>query len=156
MQHEPDFRSFLSALTTRVLDGCGLTADEAVRLIEAESSADIHDLLAAANRIREKFKGNKVHLCSIVNAKAGACPEDCKFCAQSATYETGSPRHSFVEPEAVIKAAGESHANYAQGLGIVAAWRGLKEGPMLDEVCRAIEALARSGTARADASLGII
>ncbi|MBI5394623.1 MAG: biotin synthase BioB [Verrucomicrobia bacterium] len=156
MKHEPDSRSFLGALTSRVLGGDAITFAEAARLVEIESSADIHDLLAAANRIREKFKGNKVHLCSIVNAKAGACPEDCRFCAQSAAYDTGSPRHSFVEQEAVIKAASEAHANYAQGLGIVAAWRGLKEGPMLDEVCRAIEALARSGTARADASLGII
>lgn len=156
MQHEPDFRGVLGALTTRVIEGGEVSADDAARLIEVEPSADIHDLLAAANRIREKFRGNKVHLCSIVNAKAGACPEDCKFCAQSAAYDTGSPRHAFVEEDAVIKAAAEAHANHAQGLGIVAAWRGLKEGSMLDEVCRAIEALARSGTARADASLGII
>jgi biotin synthase len=156
MKHEQDFRSFLGALATRVLDAGTIAFDEAVRLIETESRTNIHNLLAAANCIREKFKGNKVHLCSIVNAKAGACPEDCKFCAQSAAYDTGSPRYSFVEPDALIKAAGEAHANYAQGLGIVAAWRGLKEGPMLDEICRAIEALARSGTARADASLGII
>ncbi len=156
MQHEPDFRGFLGALTARVLDGGDVSLDEAIRLSETESNADIHDLLAAANRVREKFKGNKVHLCSIVNAKAGACPEDCKFCAQSAACDTDSPRHAFVEPEEVIKAAGEAHANHARGFGIVAAWRGLKEGLLLDEVCRAIEALARSGTARADASLGLI
>ena len=39
--------------------------------------------MAGANRIREHFKGNKIHLCSIVNAKAGACSENCSFCAQS-------------------------------------------------------------------------
>ncbi len=156
MDAERDTLQFLDAVAARVISRGEIGFEESLRLIELEDRADIFDLLARANRIREKFKGNKVHLCSIVNAKAGGCPEDCKFCAQSAAYDTGSPRHVFVEPEAVIRAAAEARENHAQGLGIVAAWRGLKEGPMLDEVCRAIEKLARSGAARADASLGII
>lgn len=155
MEDQRDFHSFLDDVSARVLGGGEITFDEALRLIEANNTADIYDLLAHANRIREKFRGNKIHLCSIVNAKAGACSEDCKFCAQSAAYQTDSPRYSFVEPEPVLKAAAEAKANGAQALGIVAAWRGLKEGPMLDEVCQRIEELAKSGT-RADASLGII
>jgi hypothetical protein len=68
MEMEPDFQSFLSAVSRRVLDGGDIVFDEALRLIEATDAADIHDLLARANRIREKFKGNRIHLCSIINA----------------------------------------------------------------------------------------
>jgi biotin synthase len=74
-----------------------------------ETSADILDLLSWANRIREQFKGNKIHLCSIVNAKAGACSENCSFCAQSSHYQTGSPKYGFVDPEPVAEAAEEAN-----------------------------------------------
>ncbi|MEI9961294.1 MAG: hypothetical protein WDM76_09280 [Limisphaerales bacterium] len=63
----------ISELGQRVLGGGQISRDEALWLFNLESSADILDLLSWANRIREQFKGNKIHLCSIVNAKAGAC-----------------------------------------------------------------------------------
>jgi len=156
MEQAREFQDFLDAVSRRVPGGGEASFEEALRLIEVEARADIHDLLARANRIRERFKGNKIHLCSIINAKAGACSEDCKFCAQSAAYETPSPRHALIEPQAVLQAAAEAKANRAQALSIVAAWRGIGEGPRLDEICRCVEQLARSGTVRADASLGMI
>jgi biotin synthase len=39
---------------------------------------------------------------------------------------------------------------------MVAAWKGLQEGPILDEVCNRIQEIAKSGKTRPDASLGII
>lgn len=140
----------------RVLDGGSLNRDEALWLFNLESSADIHDLLSWANRIREHFKGNKIHLCSIVNAKAGACSENCSFCAQSSFYQTGSPKYGFVDPEPVLEAADEANKNNVTAVGLVAAWKGLNEGPMLDEVCDRIRDLKASGKTRPDASLGII
>ena len=146
----------LAELGQRVLQGGSLERAEGEWLFELGSGADIFDLMSWANRIREHFKGNKVHLCSIVNAKAGACSENCKFCAQSAAYQTDSPRYGFIEPEPVLEAAEEANQHGVTAVGLVAAWRGLKEGPMLDEVCERIRDLARSGKARPDASLGII
>lgn len=146
----------IAELGRRVLAGEEITREEALALFELESATDIFDLIAWANRIREHFKGNKIHLCSIVNAKAGACSENCSFCAQSAAYQTHSPRYGFVDPEPVQEAAEEAKRNGVTAVGLVAAWRGLKEGPMLDEVCDRIRDLAQSGKTRADASLGII
>jgi biotin synthase len=153
---DAEIRTKISELTSRALDGGDISRDEALALFELENTADIFDLMAGANRIREHFKGNKIHLCSIVNAKAGACSENCSFCAQSAFYQTGSPRYGFVDPEPVREAAEEAHRNQVTALGIVAAWRGLNEGPMLDEVCDRVRELAASGKTRADVSLGII
>jgi biotin synthase len=146
----------LAELGSRVLGGEMISRGEARCLFELESGADIFELMAWANRIRERFKGNQVHLCSIVNAKAGACSENCSFCAQSSFYQTGSPKYGFVDPEPVLEAAEEANKNGVTALGLVAAWKGLKEGPMLDEVCARIEELAKSGKVRPDASLGII
>lgn len=143
-------------LGQRVLGGGDITPEEGRWLFDLESREDIFDLLGWANRIRERFKGNKIHLCSIVNIKAGGCSEDCRFCAQSASYETNSPRHGLLEREEVLTAAKEAKANGVVALGLVAAWRGLDEGPALDQICRRMEELKQSGQARPDASLGII
>lgn len=146
----------LATLGRRVLDGGVLTREEGLWLFGLEASADIFDLLAWANRIRERFKGNKIHLCSIVNIKAGGCSENCRFCAQSAAYATDAPRYGLVESEPILAAAQEAQANGVTALGLVAAWRGLEEGPVLDAVCERIAELKRSGRARPDGSLGII
>jgi biotin synthase len=146
----------LAELGRRVLDGGHVARAEGQWLFSLEHSADIFDLLSWANRIREHFKGNKVHLCSIVNAKAGACSENCRFCAQSSFYQTGSPKYGFVDPEPVQEAAEEANRNGVTAVGLVAAWKGLSEGPMLDEVCDRIRELSASGKTRPDASLGII
>jgi biotin synthase len=146
----------IALLGQRVLDGGDVTREEGRWLFNLESSGDIVDLLSWANRIRERFKGNKIHLCSIVNIKAGGCSENCRFCSQSAAYQTESPRYGLVEREPILAAADEVRTNGVTALGLVAAWRGLEEGPVLEEICQQLEALKRSGKARPDASLGMI
>ena len=146
----------IASLGRRVLEGGHVTREEAMWLFNLEGSTDVLDLLSWANRIRETFKGNKIHLCSIVNAKAGACSENCSFCAQSSFYQTGSPRYGFVDPEPVQDAADEAMKNGVTAVGLVAAWKGLNEGPMLDEVCDRIRELKATGKTRPDVSLGII
>lgn len=143
-------------LGERVLSGGHISRDEALWLFNLETSADITDLLSWANRIREKFKGNKIHLCSIVNAKAGACSENCSFCAQSSHYQTGSPKYGFVDPEPVAEAGEEARKHGVTAVGLVAAWKGLNEGPMLDEVCARVREMKAAGNTRPDVSLGII
>ena len=143
-------------LGRRVLDGKQVTRDEALWLFSLEATPDIFDLMSWANRLREHFKGNKIHLCSIVNAKAGGCSENCSFCAQSSFHQTGSPKYGFIDPEPVLEAADEANHNSVTAVGLVAAWKGLNEGPMLDEVCDRIREIKAGGKTRPDASLGII
>ena len=146
----------IAALGERVIAGGRIEKAQAQFLINLESDTDIQELLTWANRIREHFKGNKIHLCSIVNAKAGGCSENCSFCAQSSFHQTGSPRYGFVDPEPVAAAAEEAQLNHVTAVGLVAAWKGLNEGPMLDEVCDRISEMKAQGRTRPDASLGII
>jgi biotin synthase len=146
----------IAALGDKILGGKLVGRDEAEWLFQLEESADVYTLLSWANRIREHFKGNKIHLCSIVNVKAGGCSENCKFCAQSAAYQTEAPRYGLVDLDPVLTAADEAKTNGVTALGLVAAWKGLEEGPALDTICDRLEELKTSGKARPDASLGII
>ena len=151
-----EFHAWIAELGQRIIGGGEITREEGRRLFHLEASSDIFDLLAWANRIREHFKGNKIHLCSIVNIKAGGCSENCRFCSQSAAYQTDSPRYGLIDSTPVLEAAAEAKTNGVTALGLVAAWRGLEKGPVLDEICDRLTELKESGQTRPDASLGII
>jgi biotin synthase len=58
-----------------------------------------------ASQVKEKFFGDRLEFCSIINAKSGACSQDCKFCAQSRHYNTNVPVYNFVGKEELIKGA---------------------------------------------------
>lgn len=146
----------IAVLGSRVLSGGELTRAEALWLFNLELTSEIYELLHWANQVRERFKGNKVHLCSIVNVKAGGCSENCRFCAQSALYQTESPRYGLIDAKAVRTAAEEARANGVTALGVVAAWKGLEEGPALDAICEQLEQIKAVEGVRPDASLGLI
>lgn len=63
------------------------TKEEALALFNTRGS-EITELFAAADKTREKYCGNKLHVCTITNAKSGKCRENCRFCAQSSHYST--------------------------------------------------------------------
>ena len=71
----------------RVLAGGLISREEALEL----SRQPLEELCAAADEIRRHFCGSGFDICTIVNAKSGRCPENCKYCAQSAHYATPTP-----------------------------------------------------------------
>ena len=64
-----------------------ITLQQAMAMAHADSDRTV-DLIALANKIRQRFKQREVFKCAITNAKSGLCPEDCAFCAQSVHHNT--------------------------------------------------------------------
>lgn len=83
---------------SKTLGGTPLSIDEAIQLGETVGS---DDLCTLADEVRVARCGNKVHTCSIVNARSGRCPEDCHWCAQSARFNTGVKEYPLVDTESV-------------------------------------------------------
>ena len=83
-------KQWISEVADKVIAGGAVTLEEADKLIGVTGS-DTFALFLGATRIREHFLGSGVHLCAIINAKSGRCPENCAFCAQSAHYATTAP-----------------------------------------------------------------
>ena len=64
-----------------------LTRDEALA-VAALPLDELPSLIALAHKVRLEWCGPEVELESLINAKSGACPEDCAFCSQSVRYST--------------------------------------------------------------------
>ncbi|WP_282804422.1 biotin synthase BioB [Clostridium tetani] len=85
-----------------------ITFNDALILSQLNHGKNLKDLLDAANRIRNKFNGNIVDLCSIMNAKSGRCSEDCKFCAQSEHYNTNIKKYNMINISDALNLATEN------------------------------------------------
>ncbi|MCK5343915.1 MAG: biotin synthase BioB [Candidatus Heimdallarchaeota archaeon] len=99
------------------------------------------ELIGKANKVRKASFGDKLELCSIINAKSGLCAEDCKFCAQSAKNATQIPTYPLKKREEIIEAAVTAKKIGAEKFGIVTSGNRLtaKEIDMLAEVITVIK-----------------
>ncbi|MDA8211488.1 MAG: biotin synthase BioB [Clostridia bacterium] len=110
----------------RILEGGELSWEEALQLSQAQGS-DIQLLSAMAGKVREKYVGDKVDLCSIISARTGKCSEDCAFCAQSAHHHTNVKQHDFLDVEAIVSRAVEMEKAGAHHFDIVISGLGVRE-----------------------------
>jgi biotin synthase len=134
----------ISNLREKVLNGGAITRAEAVELSRA-SGADLIDLFAAANRVREHFHGTDLDICSIVNAKSGACSEDCIFCAQSAHHDTGAPVYPLIAVDQMARAAENAKKNGAKRFCIVTSGRGIDSAEDLENIAQGIRRVKDNG-----------
>lgn len=100
-----NYESFIWTLTDRVLKGYQITEEEGLHILNLPNEY-VALLVYAAQKIRAKFHDpNKIEFCSIINAKSGACSEDCKFCAQSRFYSTPINIYNLVPKEEIVEGA---------------------------------------------------
>ena len=129
-----------------------LTYQEALTLARTSSTEELYRSAEEATR---KYAPRKFDLCSIINAKSGRCPEDCKWCAQSAHYHTGAQEYGLVSEEECLRHAS---ANEAAGIGrfsIVTSGRKLSDREV-DEVCSRVRYLRGKCGLSFCASLGLL
>ena len=122
-------------------DRRGLTRDEA-SAVAAVDLDRLPDLVALAHRVRLEWCGPQVSLESLVNAKSGACPEDCGFCSQSVHATADVDVYAFVDVDEVVAAARASRDVGATNFCIVVAVRGPQERLLVKviEATRAVQA----------------
>jgi len=124
---------------------------EAKRLL----SLPIEELLAKANEVRQECAGSGIELCGIINAKSGACPEDCKFCAQSAHHSADIMEYPLKSRDEIVEAAKKARENGAARFGIVTSGNKLTRDEV-SEVAVAIKEIGQSAGISPCASLGAL
>ena len=58
----------------------------------------LNDLIFKAQNVhRKSFKNTDVQLASLVSIKTGSCPEDCKYCPQSAHFNVDIKKEKLMD-----------------------------------------------------------
>lgn len=113
-----------------------------------------NDLLFQAQTVhRGQFDANRIQVSRLLSIKTGSCPEDCKYCPQSAHYDTGLEKEKLLEVETVLEAAKAARDSGASRFCMGAAWRG--PGRDFDTVLRMVEGVKSLGLETC-ASLGLL
>jgi biotin synthase len=137
------------------LKGESISYDQALQL-ESLTHEELDYLFIGTDRIRDHFKGQDVKICSIVNAKAGKCVEDCSFCAQSSSFQTDSPEYELMDVDEIVKAAKEAEAFGSNEFSIVASGTSLDDRKELDRVIEAIKRIKAETQLETCCSLGLM
>jgi len=84
----------------------------------------LFELIFKSHKIhRKNFNANEVELCTLLNVKTGACPENCSYCPQSGHYDTGLQKEKLLSISEVINAAKRAKEQGATRFCMGAAWR---------------------------------
>jgi biotin synthase len=143
----------IQALREKVLVGNDISMVEALDLISLNRKNDILALVALACEVRERHKGDKVDFCSLINAKSGQCPEDCKFCAQSSRYNSSAPSYTLLEPSTILQAAREAEQNGAGHFCLVTSGKRISEAEFAS-ILETLQEIKKTTGLRLDCSLG--
>ncbi len=102
------------------------------------------DLLFEAQLVHRHYQQkNHVQVSTLLSIKTGACPEDCKYCPQSARYTTGVEKERLMEVERVLDAAKKAKNAGSTRFCMGAAWKNPKERdmPHLTEMIQGVKSM---------------
>lgn len=118
--------------------------DWSVAEVQALFEKPFMDLVFEAQLVHRQYhEPNKVQVSTLLSIKTGACPEDCKYCPQSAHYRTDVDRERLMEVERVLDAAEKAKSSGATRFCMGAAWKNPKERdmPYLLEMVRGVKSM---------------
>jgi len=89
------------------------------------------DLINKAQTIhRQNFDANEVQISTLLSIKTGGCAEDCKYCPQSAHYNTNVDADKLMDVDSVLDEAERAKQAGASRFCMGAAWREPKDRDM--------------------------
>jgi biotin synthase-like enzyme len=144
----------IKSLKDKVMRGEQITAEEALSFDNLEESQQ-EELWAAAHEITRKFCPRVFDSCSILNARSGKCPENCKWCAQSAHYKTSVSTYPLISREECMRVADHNRLQGIRRFSLVTSGRAMK-GEALDTACSYYRELRDKGGMHLCASMGLL
>lgn len=139
-------------LADEIIGGRRITREDDLNMF---LTCDLKELCQGADKIREAFVGEKVDLCSIINGRSGRCPEDCKYCAQSAHNHTECEIYDFLPEEKILEACKMNESEGVNRFAIVTAGRALS-GEEFEKAIHAYETMKKECKIDLCASMGFL
>ncbi len=104
-----------------------------------------NDLIFKAAEIhRANHDQNAVQISTLLSIKTGSCPENCKYCPQSAHYDTGLGKESLMEISKILEAAEAAKKAGASRFCMGAAWRSLHDRDV-EKICSIVDEVKKTG-----------
>jgi biotin synthase len=125
------------------------------RAVLASPDAHLLDLLDAAFTVRQRYFGRKVRLQMLLNAKSGACQEDCHYCSQSASATAPIDRYGLLPREEMVEGARRAARAKAQRYCIVISGRSPLDREIA-EIADAVQSIKRELPIQVCCSLGLL
>lgn len=141
----------IGEMKERVLQGEEIGAGEALALC----GEPLEELARAADEIRKIRCGDGFDICAIVNGKSGRCSEDCRYCAQSAYYHTGTEEYPLLETEEIVRQAVSHAEKGVLRYSIVTSGRALSDREVA-RMCEAIREIRRQAHIEVCVSFGLL
>ena len=145
-------RDFIRDKTNDVLAGLAVTSQEAERLLFTD---ELMTLAESANTITRAYNANKVDVETLLNAKAGSCPESCSFCAQSSFYDSKITKYPLLPTEVVLQRAQTAKEGGASSFCLVCAYRAPPERDF-QQICETIAEIVNKVDIDVNVSLGFM
>lgn len=101
-------------------------------------------LFKAATTHRTHHNPNEVQISTLLSIKTGSCPEDCKYCPQSAHYQTNLKKEPFMETLKVVTHAKKAKEAGASRFCMGAAWKNLHNRD-LEQLCNMVSEVKKIG-----------
>ncbi len=105
--------------------------------------------------LKLKNRGVRMGLCTITNAKSGACSEDCAFCAQSLHFDTNAPLYGLRAMDDILREAETAKRTGAKRFSMVISGKGPAPG-LIERIACYVQAIGKEVGIPTCASLGIM
>ena len=148
MSSKPD----LLELANEIVLGKRLSKNDDLRFF---IDCDLDALTRGADYIRRRLIGNRVDLCSVVNARSGRCSENCKYCAQSVYSSAKCEVYPLLSQDKLIAACKINEMEGVDRFSLVTSGRALC-GKEFERAVLAFQALRKECDVKLCASMGFL
>ena len=143
----------INQIGEKVLEGKDISRDDALFILSLGREY-LFPLFTWTDRIRQSFYGNRIDLCSVINARSGGCTEDCSFCSQSVHFSTGIAVYPLLPVETMIEGAKRAKSWGAKRFCLATSGRGIRSHKDLEKLCMAVKRITEEVGINVCATLG--